>query len=160
MNRIFPIAATAIFVLLFAGCTSQPKEVGVFLKTKDGWSKLSPYDLIRVPYYTSPGFADSYIYKAEGTQEISRNSFPSAKSSSTILINKVPLDPSSIFLGEKLRRLISEELGVSSIEQQPLTALFIEQGVYEISIKGLEVGLHALVVKGKSQWRTYFFNIM
>lgn len=154
MNRIFRITTIVIFIILLAGCMSRPKEVGVLLKTKKGWTKLSEYGLSSISY------DDDSEYKVYRTEEVSQLSFPFDESDSRkIMINKVPLDPSSVFLANIAGRLRRGGELIISVRKQSLTTISKGQDLYEISIpkESLEIGrTYALVAKKQGSYKAYF----
>ncbi len=127
-----------------------PEEVGVFLSTESGWTKLRPYEW-------DPMFG-GYV----DTETLTPSSLPVARPKATILINQVPVDPSALFWGVNV---VTEWRWKSDYEQDlgglPATTRFVEQGVYEVTTEELSNGLYALVVRGSGSFsfRAYFFRI-
>ncbi len=77
------------------------------------------------------------------------------------MINKVPLDPSSVFLADITGRLRRGGELVISLRKQSLTTFSKGQDLYEVSIpkESLEIGrTYALVVKKQGLYKAYFFN--
>lgn len=148
INHSIVLIILTFICLSFVACgSSKPNEVGVFLKTQDGWMKLPSYDW------------DTWHGGYKGTQALSRESLPVASKSTKILINKVPLDPSALYLGRNAGPR-SGGNWKTNLDSQPVTALCVNQGVYEISFEDIHEGVYGLVLKGvPSKYRAYFFRI-
>lgn len=147
MNRLLRIATLIGLMVLGGACAKKPTEVGVFLKTEKGWTKLPSYDW------------ESFMGGYEGTQGLSPESLPVARPKAAILINKVPLDPSALFWGRSVEPR-DDGKWKTSLDAQPVTATAVEQSVYEVSTEGLPEGVYALVAKGgQFSFRAYFFRM-
>lgn len=147
MTKLLGIAALIGLMPFAMGCSQKPSEVGVFLKTEEGWTKLPSYDW------------DPFMGGYEGTQSLSPESLPVARPKAAILINKVPLDPSALFWGRNAGPRGGGKWKTDR-DAQPVTASSIEQAVYEVSTDGLQEGVYALVAKGgQLSSRAYFFRM-
>ena len=147
MKRLLRSAALIGITIFAAACAQRPTDVGVFLKSAQGWTKLPSYDW------------ESFMGGYEGTQGLSAESLPVARSKAAILINSVPLDPSALFWGRDPGPRGDGKWN-TDLDAQPVAASSVDQGVYEVSTEGLPEGVYALVSRGgQFSFRAYFFRI-
>lgn len=148
-SRLLRMMAVILGAALLVSCDTRPAEVGVFLNTGKGWTKL--------PSYEWESFSGGY----NETEGLSPESLPVAIPGTKILINKVPIDPSAVYWG----RNVHPDIRIGGkwrtrIDTQPASVVSVDQGVYEISTNGLDGGVFALEAKGGGlSMRAYFFRI-
>lgn len=161
MNRLFRITMIIILITLTIGCNSRPKEAGIFLKNKKEWIKLQEFNI----GIKGLGFEES-AYMVYGTGKVSQLSFAFDESESKrLLINNVPLDPTTLYIADVTGRAIDNDVLFIKVRKQPVSAVSKGQNIYEVTIpnailtpKNNEKGGRTFALVSMSRNSAYFFN--
>jgi hypothetical protein len=124
--------------------SSNPQDIGVHIQTDNGWVMVGGYD-----------YEGMMLGQYMGVSNLTPDQLPVAKKESRVYINKVPVDPSQIYLVAN----VDTKTWKGKVPDVPMRVRELGEGVYETNLSGLEPGIYNIYFKRGYSGRGHFIRL-
>ena len=128
-----------------ASSPDYPNEIGTFVQTENGWTRVKGYN-----------YEGAFLGEYEGVRDLNVASLPSINGETRVYFNKVPMDPSQVYLG---RNVNYGRNWKSKLDDLPLGVRPVGQDSYELTLPTLDPGVYNIYIKKGYSGLGHFVNV-